>query len=546
LTVSRRYQFKALLATTQEGIPNSWLAILDHPQTFIESTMGPNPKTKAKEPKKATISGGQPQQAPMLIRRERSDSTGSTRGVFYLGNGSLKNADHIAPTIQQLASSKNPQQQHLRHRRGHKAKASGDNNNKGGKTTAASVADFAALAMEGLDPADIAPLPGTEPREALRPGAANKDRKRRKPRISRNEGPVRLDRLEHHPDSSLLDYEAKYGHPPPPGAALDSGRESGLFGAGLLDDPKSTFFDGSTPYGATSAHSCHPSQQEEINLFASMVHASDEYGATSDADDESSTTDYDDSQTEHPVVEDSVAGAVRRWYYWNLFLAMLDPTPWLRRGVKYDEDTKEEYFEDNAIYSLSGLVRHFLYNPICPEFTSLQQFSWACLIGAFMGLYTAFWKIFIEIGVEFVWETIPEFLLGIGVFTELVGARPLYHYMWICPSIFGGLLSWIFVVIPTKIPDQNTWINALHSRGVQDHETFIPLFLLSTMGMWSGLSLGPELPLVLTGGMLGSWLALLTKQSMLQARVLNLTAASAAVGGFFGFPMAGALFVLEM
>lgn len=33
---------------------------------------------------------------------------------------------------------------------------------------------------------------------------------------------------------------------------------------------------------------------------------------------------------------------------------------------------------------------------------------------------------------------------------------------------------------------------------------------------------------------------------MLQARVLNLTAASAAIGGFFGFPMAGALFVLEL
>ena len=66
------------------------------------------------------------------------------------------------------------------------------------------------------------------------------------------------------------------------------------------------------------------------------------------------------------------------------------------------------------------------------------------------------------------------------------------------------------------------------------------------MGMWSGLSLGPELPLVVTAGMVGSWLGLVTKQSMLQARVLNMTAASAAVGGFFGFPMAGALFVLEM
>lgn len=46
--------------------------------------------------------------------------------------------------------------------------------------------------------------------------------------------------------------------------------------------------------------------------------------------------------------------------------------------------------------------------------------------------------------------------------------------------------------------------------------------------------------------MFGSWLGVLCKQSMLQARVLNLTAASAAIGGFFGFPMAGALFVLEL
>jgi len=108
------------------------------------------------------------------------------------------------------------------------------------------------------------------------------------------------------------------------------------------------------------------------------------------------------------------------------------------------------------------------------------------------------------------------------------------------------LLSYIFVVLPNKIPGQNEWIQALHARGVQDHETFWPLFVLSTLGMSSGLSLGPELPLVLTAGMVGSWLGVISKQSMLQARVLNLTAASAAVGGFFGFPMAGAMFVLEI
>jgi hypothetical protein len=64
--------------------------------------------------------------------------------------------------------------------------------------------------------------------------------------------------------------------------------------------------------------------------------------------------------------------------------------------------------------------------------------------------------------------------------------------------------------------------------------------------MASGLSLGPELPLVLASGMVGSYFGLITEQSVLSARVMNLTAGSAAIGGFFGFPMAGALFVLEL
>jgi len=64
--------------------------------------------------------------------------------------------------------------------------------------------------------------------------------------------------------------------------------------------------------------------------------------------------------------------------------------------------------------------------------------------------------------------------------------------------------------------------------------------------MASGLSLGPELPLVLVSGMVGSFVGTLTRQSVLSARVLNLTAAGAGIAGFFGFPMAGALFVLEL
>ncbi len=99
------------------------------------------------------------------------------------------------------------------------------------------------------------------------------------------------------------------------------------------------------------------------------------------------------------------------------------------------------------------------------------------------------------------------------------------------------------------MPGQNEWIEGVHRTGVMNNITFfdfVHLVLISTAGMASGLSLGPELPLILASGMLGSWLGLLTKQSILSARVMNMTTAGAAIGGFFGFPMAGALFVLEI
>ena len=126
------------------------------------------------------------------------------------------------------------------------------------------------------------------------------------------------------------------------------------------------------------------------------------------------------------------------------------------------------------------------------------------------------------------------------------------------------------------IPGQNEWIENLHKYGVmvrifksvapccmpyifilfnmlvffrcktQEYDSFLYVLIISTFGMASGMSLGPELPLVLLSGMIGSQLAIMTRQSILCARVLTLTAGSAAIGGFFGFPMAGALFVLEV
>ena len=74
-----------------------------------------------------------------------------------------------------------------------------------------------------------------------------------------------------------------------------------------------------------------------------------------------------------------------------------------------------------------------------PEFSSLHQFTWAVILGTIMGFITAFWEIFIDYCVELVWVKTPALLLHWGIFTDLDGYFPLPHYVWICPSIFGGV-----------------------------------------------------------------------------------------------------------
>mmetsp|Transcript_3413 Transcript_3413/g.4044 ORF Transcript_3413/g.4044 Transcript_3413/m.4044 type:complete len:1163 (-) Transcript_3413:71-3559(-) len=229
----------------------------------------------------------------------------------------------------------------------------------------------------------------------------------------------------------------------------------------------------------------------------------------------------------------------------NRIMVSVDISGWLSKDVAYD-DEGVPYFESTTNCSIAGIIRWLFYNPFYPEFTSLQQFCWAVVLGVFMGIFTAGWKLLIDACLEFTWRTLPEKLLDLGLFSDLDGYFPLYHYMWITPGLISGILAYVVKSLPTPIPTQDDWIHSLHSNGIQDSDTFIPTFIISTIGMASGLSLGPELPLILTAGMIGSCLGRLCRQSLLQARVMNLTAASAAIGGMFGLPLAGGIFVMEL
>lgn len=330
---------------------------------------------------------------------------------------------------------------------------------------------------------------------------------------------------------------------------LDHHGRMSLLGSNLLPDKPSALSAPSKSEGTLDSI-----QDQEIASFSQLVHAAsvEEQQAVANGAHEEYKAPLAPplKELKKEIVKDAKKVKRTTGSFMHRVSMAVDPTPWLLRDMFFDEtdvdETRPLFPEDKGEWSFIGVFRVFLWNPEYPEFTSLQQFVWSIVIGVAMGVYTAVWKSLIEFCVDCVWVRMPEFLKKIGFFTDLDGAFPMPHYMWICPTIFGCVLSYLFASRPIPIPGQNEWIHNVHAKGVQDHRTFLQLFILATAGMASGMSLGPELPLVLTAGMAGSYLGIITKQTVLQARVLNLVAAGSAVGGFFGFPMAGALFVLEI
>lgn len=97
--------------------------------------------------------------------------------------------------------------------------------------------------------------------------------------------------------------------------------------------------------------------------------------------------------------------------------------------------------------------------------------------------------------------------IGLGYIYGFGGISSLTAlYVDLSCGVFGGLLS--FYMLTKEILGQNEWISSLHWTGfIMEAEIFPIIFLITSAALSSGLSLGPELPLVLTGGMAGSCLA---------------------------------------
>lgn len=197
------------------------------------------------------------------------------------------------------------------------------------------------------------------------------------------------------------------------------------------------------------------------------------------------------------------------------------------------------------------------------ELTYQQLLLCSAAIGIAGGLIASLYYFVLEVCMYFVWHDLPDFLSahfpsrsfpealphpGIyAIFLEpfFPGGILSSNYLWIVATI-GGLLvglSLHFLGAPGEIASV---VDDVHEPGQIDPRQSPSMIVTSLCSITAGGSLGPEAPLVQIIGSCGSWLANQLKLTIDSVRLLTLCGMSAALGAFFGAPLGGAIFALEI
>ncbi|MDY6936554.1 MAG: chloride channel protein [Cyanobacteriota bacterium] len=169
-----------------------------------------------------------------------------------------------------------------------------------------------------------------------------------------------------------------------------------------------------------------------------------------------------------------------------------------------------------------------------------QTIIGASIIGIIGGLVATIYYFVLEKLLHFVWHTGPDFLEPF-----FPSWLPSWNYVWIVTTIGGFLvgLSLYFLGLPGEMA---AVIEKVHDPGSMDTRQTPGMIVTSLISITAGGSAGPEAPLVQINGSLGSWLGSKLNLGLRSVRILTFCGMSAALGAFFGAPIGGALFALEI
>jgi H+/Cl- antiporter ClcA len=173
------------------------------------------------------------------------------------------------------------------------------------------------------------------------------------------------------------------------------------------------------------------------------------------------------------------------------------------------------------------------------ELSYQQLILLAAIIGIAGGLVATVYYYTLEASIDVVWQGIPEFI-------KLNFASDLgKNYVWIATTV-GGLLVGLtlyFMGLPGEVAFV---VDKVHDPGHITIRQTPAMVIASLFSIAFGGSAGPEAPLVQVNGSFGGWLGQKLKLTARSIRVMTFCGMSAALGAFFGAPLGGALFALEI
>lgn len=174
------------------------------------------------------------------------------------------------------------------------------------------------------------------------------------------------------------------------------------------------------------------------------------------------------------------------------------------------------------------------------DLTYTQLIIWAGVIGIAGGLVATAYYFLLEGSMHLVWHQLPE-IMQVQFHSQFLAK----NYVWIAASI-GGLLVGItlyFMGLPGEVAFV---VDQVHDPGRIDMKQTPAMIVASLFSIVAGGSAGPEAPLVQVNGSIGGWLGTRLNLSPPTVRILTFCGMSAALGAFFGAPLGGALFALEI
>ncbi len=174
------------------------------------------------------------------------------------------------------------------------------------------------------------------------------------------------------------------------------------------------------------------------------------------------------------------------------------------------------------------------------ELTYEQMILCSALIGIAGGLVATAYYYVLEASLHFVWHALPEFLEP-----YFPASIPFWNYVWMATTI-GGFLVGIILHLMGLPGEVSFVVDKVHDPGHISLLQTPSMIVASLISITAGGSAGPEAPLVQINGSFGGWLGEKLKLSGTAIRVLTFCGMSAALGAFFGAPLGGALFALEI